>query len=81
MTEIVRHERNLRQVFWQGDALLNARVARLCVLYEDLRIEVESARHMIASIAQLMRDHLGNPGAEHKKGQGCPWPFLCLFTA
>jgi hypothetical protein len=33
------YERTLREVFWDGDRELAARVARLCVLFEDLRIE------------------------------------------
>src|SRR5687768_4799976 len=35
---------NLRAVFWQGDRDFAVRVARLCVLYEDLRIEYHGAR-------------------------------------
>jgi hypothetical protein len=39
-----RLERNLRDVFWGGDRELAARVARVCVLFEDLRIEYHGAR-------------------------------------
>jgi hypothetical protein len=33
------YERPLRQVFWLGDRDLAVRVARVCVLFEDLRVE------------------------------------------
>ena len=44
--EIRVYDRNLREVFWPGDREFAARVARLCVLYEDLRVEYGGARHM-----------------------------------
>jgi hypothetical protein len=42
--EIRTYERNLREVFWPGDREFAIRAARLCVLYEDLRIEYQGAR-------------------------------------
>ena len=41
--EITPHERNLRKVFWSGRELA-VRVARLSVLFEDLRLESTAAR-------------------------------------
>ncbi len=48
------YDRNLRKMFWPGDREFNARVARLCVLYEDLRIEYHGSR-MLKPIRQLDR--------------------------
>lgn len=42
---IERTERNLREVFWSGDRDLAVQVARLSVLFEDLRLESTAARH------------------------------------
>lgn len=42
--EITPHERNLRRVFWSGRELA-VHVARLSVLFEDLRLESTAARH------------------------------------
>ena len=44
--EVQSHERNLREVFWAGDRDLAVQVARLSVLFEDLRLESTAARHM-----------------------------------
>jgi hypothetical protein len=43
-----RFDRNLREIFWPVDREFITRVARLCVLYEDLRIESQGAREMEA---------------------------------
>ena len=44
--EIRSYEKNLREVFWAGDRDLAVRVARLSVLFEDLRLESTAAREM-----------------------------------
>jgi hypothetical protein len=44
--EIQTHKKNLREVFWSGDRDLAVYVARLSVLFEDLRVESTAARHM-----------------------------------
>jgi hypothetical protein len=38
------YQRRLRDIFWTEDRELAARVARLCVLFEDLRVEYHGAR-------------------------------------
>jgi len=38
------YERKLRDVFWKGDKVLAIRVARVCVLFEDLRLEYLGSR-------------------------------------
>jgi hypothetical protein len=38
------YERKLRDVFWEGDRLLAIRMARVCVLFEDLRLEYLGSR-------------------------------------
>jgi hypothetical protein len=42
--EVTPHERNLREVFWSGRELA-VHVARLSVLFEDLRLESTVARY------------------------------------
>jgi hypothetical protein len=44
--EVTTYERNLREVFWQDDPDFVSRAARVCVLYEDLRIEHHGARFL-----------------------------------
>ena len=44
--EIQVHERKLREVFGSGDPDLAVHVARLSVLFEDLRLEQRAARHV-----------------------------------
>src|SRR5437867_2991248 len=38
------YECKLREVFWEGDRELAIRVARVCVLFEDLRLEYIGSR-------------------------------------
>jgi hypothetical protein len=38
------YECKLREIFWEGDRELAIRVARVCVLFEDLRLEYIGSR-------------------------------------
>jgi hypothetical protein len=44
MREPEIYERRLQNVFWKGDRDLALRIARVCVLFEDLRVEYLGAR-------------------------------------
>ncbi len=44
MRESEIYERRLQNVFWNGDRVLASRIARVCVLFEDLRIEYQGAK-------------------------------------